>query len=114
VNVIVADSAAHTRSALRLLLEQHSVIGSVTEAATCACLIQCVTRSPADVVLLLEWQLPDLDLPRLRRDYPAVRIIVLCTRPEERAAALAAGADAFVCKGDAPEALLATLLAHQH
>ena len=36
-------------------------------------------------------------------------MIVINTRPELREQALAEGADAFVCKGDPPEKLLATL-----
>jgi DNA-binding NarL/FixJ family response regulator len=108
VKVVIADGAAHTRSALRLLLEQHPSVRRVTQAATYPCVAGCVERAHADI-LLLDWRLPGLDLPALRSACPGVRIIVLCTRPEERSAAMAAGADAFVCKGDAPEALLAAL-----
>jgi len=109
VDVVVADAAAHARSALRLLLEQHPRVRCVTQASTYACLVRSISTADADV-LLLDWRLPGLDLPQLRGACPGARIIVLCARPEERGAALAAGADAFVCKGDAPEVLLASLL----
>jgi DNA-binding NarL/FixJ family response regulator len=41
----------------------------------------------------------------LRGQFPQVRFIVLSTSPEAANDALAAGAEAFVSKGDAPEGL---------
>ena len=48
---------------------------------------------------------------RLRTAVPAVRLIALSGRPEQRVEALECGVDAFVCKGDAPEALISTVRA---
>jgi CheY-like chemotaxis protein len=42
---------------------------------------------------------------RIRREWPRVRVLILSLAVEARAEALAAGADAFVAKGD-PEDLL--------
>jgi two-component system response regulator DesR len=113
VNVVVADGAAHVRSALRLLLEQHTAVTCIAELSTSDGLITEIERHAADV-LLVDSQIPDLDLasvvPILHKAYPRLRIVVLSSRMEDRERALHAGADAFVSKGDAPEAL-DTLLA---
>jgi DNA-binding NarL/FixJ family response regulator len=48
-------------------------------------------------------------LSALHRVCPGLSVIVLCVRAEMRQAALDAGADAFVCKCDSPERLLAAI-----
>jgi DNA-binding NarL/FixJ family response regulator len=46
---------------------------------------------------------------RIKAKWPQVKIIVLSLHAERAAEALAAGADAFVCKCEPPEALLKAL-----
>ena len=64
--------------------------------------------------VLLDWELPGLNP---RRHLAAFRadgrpwLVVLSSRPEAHAAAMRAGADAFVSKGDPPEVLLMALRA---
>jgi DNA-binding NarL/FixJ family response regulator len=62
----------------------------------------------------MDWELPggsaESLVAGLRRLNPRVLILALSGRPEVRSPALAAGADAFVCKGDPPEAVLAAIL----
>ena len=53
----------------------------------------------------MAWQATRL----IKQQWPAVTVIVLTMYAAEQAAALAAGADAFVIKGGAPERLLAAL-----
>jgi len=112
MRVLLADDQAQVRSALRLLLTQEpglSVVGEATEAQ--ALLAQAEAIRP-DVVLL-DWELPGLQaadpLFTLRARCPGLKVIVLSGRPEARQAALAAGADVFVSKGDPPERLLAAV-----
>jgi DNA-binding NarL/FixJ family response regulator len=50
-------------------------------------------------------------LAALRRSCPGLHILVLSLRPEDRRAALAAGADAFVSKVEAPDHLVQALRA---
>jgi hypothetical protein len=70
-----------------------------------------------------DWKSPEarrVPLPEgyaLRQVYPDLMVVALSARPEERQAALEAGADAFVSKTDPPECLLeaiqaATLVRH--
>ena len=48
-------------------------------------------------------------MSQIRQAYPSAQIVAMSSRPETRQVALEAGADAFVCKGDPPETLLAVL-----
>ena len=112
MRVLLADDQSKVRSALQLLLEQEpelSVAGEATEADEL--LAQVGTVCP-DIVLL-DWELPGLPrhdlLSALRARCPHLKVIALSGRPEARQAALAAGADAFVSKGDPPEQLLAAV-----
>jgi len=112
MNVLLADDQPQVRSALRLLLEQEAEAQIVAEAETLAGLLDRGSMTPPDTILL-DWELPGLspakDLPAIRRAYPSAQIVALSSQPEARQSALYAGADAFVCKGDPPEVLLATL-----
>lgn len=109
MRVLLADDQAKVRSALRVLLGQQPGIEILGEAVDTTGLIDWVNAACPDVVLL-DWELPGLQpaalLPMLRRHCPRAQVIVLNSHSEVRAAALAEGADAFVCKGDPPETLL--------
>jgi DNA-binding NarL/FixJ family response regulator len=122
VRIFLADDQAKVRSALRLLLDQESGFHIVGEAAETEDLLAQVKVTKPDLILL-DWELPDHSVPyspvgsgsrllsTLHIYYPGLRVIALSGRLEARQAALAAGADAFVSKGDPPERLLATLRA---
>ena len=72
-----------------------------------------LTRAKTTHLVLLDWELPGLEadglLPTLRELCPRLKVIALSGRPEARHAALDAGVDAFVSKGDPPERLLAAV-----
>lgn len=111
VRVFLADSRLRTRAALRLLLEQYPEFKVVGEAAEVGSLLaQTLAVDPH--LLLLDWDLRGFQadlLPALRKQQPDLKVVVMSTRPEIRSLALAAGVDAFVCKVDPPERLLACL-----
>jgi len=110
----LADDDVHVRSALRLLLEQEPDLLVVGESTAAPDLADLIARTRPGLVLL-DWELPGLRadgfLDRLRVARPQLRLIALSGRPEQRIEALNAGVDAFVCKGDAPEALITTVRA---
>jgi len=112
MHVLLADDQAKVRSALRLVLEQQPGVSILGEAVDATGLLDWVRAVCPDVVLL-DWELPGLKadslLPTLRQLCPHLKVIALSGRPEARQAALAAGADAFVSKGDPPEQLLAAV-----
>jgi DNA-binding NarL/FixJ family response regulator len=112
MRVLLADDQAKVRSALRLLLEQEQGVSVVGEAAEAGNLLVQVEATRPDLVLL-DWELPGLGtndrLSPLRTLSPRLKVIALSGKPEARRAALNAGADAFVSKGDPPEQLLTAL-----
>ncbi len=118
MNVVIADGKPEIRSALRLLLSEEPDT-AVTEAHDAASLLDAV-RANNPALVLVDWELVDprpagargTSLPdEIAALAPHARVIVLGGRPEAKSSALAAGADAFVCKGDSPDFLLAELRA---
>jgi DNA-binding NarL/FixJ family response regulator len=113
MRILLADSQAKVRFALRVLLEQQSDFEVVGEAASTEEILAQTALSCPNVVLL-DWALAGPGaaglLLTLHCDCPGLGIIVLSGRPEARREALAAGADAFVSKGNPPEHLLAAIV----
>ncbi|MGA9397611.1 MAG: response regulator [Anaerolineaceae bacterium] len=104
--VFIADARAEERSALRLLLHDLNmeVVGETADWTTT--LVQApVNRTD---MLLVDWDLlpssPTAALNNLRKACPAALVIVLISHLTSRQqAALSAGADAFISKGETPE-----------
>ncbi len=109
MRILIADGGSAARFALCTLLEQQSGWQVVGEVASTHQLQSQLGASEPDV-LLLDWNLPDLDvkqfIPEVNQQFPLLYIIILSRRPETRTEALAAGAHGFVSKGDAPDRLL--------
>ncbi len=104
--VYLADAQSEERSALRLLLQdlKLEVVGEAVDWYT--------TLSQAPIsrtdILLVDWDLlpnsPTAALEELRKACPAALVIVLISHLDARhQAALSAGADAFISKGETPE-----------
>jgi len=112
MRILIADSQAKVRRALRMRLEQAGQVQVVGEAADAPNMLSRIVNTAADLVLL-DGNLPGLPMTELlsvlRQAWPRLRIIVLSTRPEAGPVALAAGADAFVSKTDPAEHLLAAI-----
>jgi DNA-binding NarL/FixJ family response regulator len=104
--VYLADAKPEERSALRLLLQdlKREVVG---EAADWSTTLAQAPVSRTDM-LLVDWDLlpsaPSTALDKLRKACPAALAIVLISHLDARQqAALSAGADAFISKGETPE-----------
>ena len=104
--IYLSDSQPEERSALRLLLLdlKMEVVG---EAADWSTTLAQAPVSRADL-LLIDWELlpnsATAALKKLRKACPAVLVIVLISHLDARQqAALSAGADAFISKGEMPE-----------
>ena len=104
--VYVADAKPEERSALRLLLLdlRMDVVGEAADWAT------TLAQAPLlrTEMLLIDWEmLPNgatASLDGLRKVCPAALVIVLISHLDARQqAALSAGADAFISKGETPE-----------
>lgn len=117
MRILLADDDPHVRSALRLLLENEPGVTIAGECPVADQLVEQVLATHACVVLI-DWGLPHLRasgaVAQLRAAHPACQLLALSGRPEERADALRAGVVGFVCKGDAPESLLAAVRELRH
>lgn len=104
--IYLADAKSAERSALRLLLldMKMEVAGEATDWATTLAQVP-VSRTD---ILLVDWDLlpsaPGAALDELRKACPAALVVVLISHLDARQqAALSAGADAFISKGETPE-----------
>jgi DNA-binding NarL/FixJ family response regulator len=105
--VFLADAKPEERSALRLLLLDLNmeVVGEAADWST------TLANAPATRLdmLLVEWDLLPIDLgvqalAELRLVCPTAIVVVLISHLDARQqAALSAGADAFISKGETPE-----------
>jgi DNA-binding NarL/FixJ family response regulator len=112
IRILLADDEPALCSALHLLLEQEPGLTVVGEAAESSSTLRQVAALQPDL-LLIDWELTGATgtalITMLRASAPGVRIIALSSRPEARLTALAAGADAFVSKGNPPDSLLSAI-----
>ena len=110
--VLIADDSVRAREGLRALLTMRPEIEVVGEAANGQDAVRLVAECQPDIVLM-DLHMPVLDgvqaTQLIKQQWPAVTVIVLTMYTVEQAAALAAGADAFVIKGSTPERLLTAL-----
>jgi len=104
--VYVADAKPEERSALRLVLLdlKMEVVGEAADWST------TLAQAPIRRVdmLLIDWDLlpdsPTAALDELRQACPAALVIILISHLDARhQAALSAGADAFISKGETPD-----------
>ena len=112
IRILVVDDQPRTRQSLKALLATCPQVKEVKEAALAREAVRVMQESQSDVVLM-DVRMPEmngLQATRLiKAKWPQVKVIVLTLYAEYAAAAQAAGADAFVCKGEPTEKLLTTL-----
>jgi len=112
MKILIADDQADVRNALKLLLEQVEGSFLIYEADDMDSLYSQLERLKPDL-LLLDWELSDRNMadsvPQMRKLAPGISIIALSVRPEAEDMAKAAGANAFVSKGDNSDRLLSVI-----
>jgi CheY-like chemotaxis protein len=112
VRVLVVDDQPRARQSLRALLATWPIIETIREAANGKEALALVEESPPDLALM-DIRMPEMDgleaTRRIKAKWPQVKIIALSVYIEHATEALAAGADAFVCKCEPPDALLKAL-----
>ncbi len=129
VRVLIADDQVHIRQGLQALLAAWPEIEVVGMAANGVEAVQMVEKCQPDVALMdIPMPVPALSrsserregsvegmdgleaIRRIKSRWPQVRIVVLTLYTSHRAAALAAGADAFLLKGCPAKALQNAIL----
>ena len=112
MQVLVATQQADLRLAIELYISEEPgmhIVGTASEAASLRAMLQ--TSRPE--LVLLDWELPGHPpaslLAEARTLDPRPQVIVLGHDLKVKQAALAAGADAFVLKGDSPTHLLTAI-----
>jgi DNA-binding NarL/FixJ family response regulator len=112
MRVLLADNHVRVRWALRTYLREELGLEMVAEVADATALLAEARTSSPDLILV-EWDLPGEPmegvLELLRDQGLHAHVVVLSRRPECERAALAAGADVFVCKAGPPGQLGAAL-----
>ena len=103
IRLFIADDHPVVRAGLRHLVEQDPDMIVAGEASSGCHLLDVLTRTIADVVLL-DVSMPGMSfietLKHLRDEHPSVKILVLSVHPEDQFAvrALRAGASGYVTK----------------
>lgn len=112
IGILIAASQPATRNALKMLLNEESGLQVVAEAGDSHELLKKIDSTCPDVILL-DWDLLDRATPILINAIDALDqdrvIIVLSPESNVQAAAIDAGADAFVNVGHPPRELLTTI-----
>ncbi len=109
--IVIADDHAIVRQGLRRLIEEHSDLRVVAEAADSTDLLDIVRQEPPDIVImdLSMPGRPGLDLVKdLHAEFPQLPILVLSLHPEEHYAlrTLHAGARGYVPKSSSSDELI--------
>ena len=114
LRVLIVDDQPRARKSLKALLSTWPQAGEIHEAAGGRQAVQLVRRLQPDVVVM-DVVMPEVDglqaTVQIKALWPQVRIVVLSMYLEYRDQAFAAGADAFIGKGEPADRLLAILSA---
>ena len=114
IRVLITDDHLIVREGLRLILETAPEIEVVGEANDGAACLRAVAEVPPDVVLM-DLQMPGMDgitaIGHLRRNFPAVAIVILTTFNEDAlmVQGLQAGARGYLLKDTDRTTLLDTI-----
>lgn len=110
--ILIVDDQARARQSMKALLTTKFPHAEIFEAANGAEAIRVFEELRPDIVLM-DVLMPEMDgltcTRLIRAISPRVPLIVLSMYTDYKESALAAGADAFVSKGDPPEQLLKIL-----
>ncbi len=112
IRILIVDDSARARQSLCALLNIYAEDTEVQEAENGLEALQRIDEALPSVVFL-DVMMPGLDgiktTQLIKQHVPHVKIIALSIACDYESEALAAGADAFVCKGDPPGVVLQAL-----
>jgi DNA-binding NarL/FixJ family response regulator len=112
IRVLIVDDQPRARQSLKALLATWFRAGEIREASSGPKALCLVEEFRPDVVLM-DARMPGMDgleaTHLIKTKWPEIKVVVLSMYPGYKEPALAAGADAFIDKGELPERLLAIL-----
>lgn len=112
MRVLIADDQKHARSGLRALLSATMPGVEIREAADGLEAERAAGEFCPDLVLM-DVRMPGQDglaaIRRIKAQRPGTRVLALSIEPAHEAEAISAGADAFACKCESPDRLIAQL-----
>ena len=112
LRILVVDDQLRTRQSLKALLTTKFPQAEIFEAANGAEAVHRLEELRPEVVLM-DVLMPEMDgltsTRLIKAIAPHVTVIVLSMYADYKASALAAGANAFISKGDPPDELLKRL-----
>ncbi|NTU82380.1 MAG: response regulator transcription factor [Chloroflexales bacterium] len=109
MRVVIVEAQLHVRTALLFLLQQQPDLEVLCAFGPAPDLVARVLALRPEVILL-DWEMPRRlaaqVLAAIRRLPAPPRVVVLVTRTEDEADAVAAGAQTLVSKGEPPNLVL--------
>jgi YesN/AraC family two-component response regulator len=114
IRLLIVDDQSRARKSLRALLSTWAWAGEMREASGGREAVGLVEEFQPDVVLM-DVRMPEMDglqaTVQIKARWPWIRVVLLSMYREHCEDALAAGADAFVGKGEVSDRLLDLLSA---
>ena len=114
LRILIVDDQQRARHSIKALLGTNFKLVDTCEAVNGLEAIRCVEECKPDLVLM-DARMPEMDgieaTRVIKMKSAQIPVIILSMYSEYRSAALAAGANAFLIKGESPEKLLAVVLA---
>ncbi len=112
MKVLIVDDMARSRRSIQALLATCPNVTGICEASNGNAALELVARWLPDVVVM-DVQMAEMNgleaTQMIKSKWPATKVIVLSMYGDYEVQARAAGADAFVNKGDPPACLLHAL-----
>jgi YesN/AraC family two-component response regulator len=112
IKVLIVDDQPRSRQSLKALLATWPAVAGIREAANGVEALRLAEEHRPDLALI-DVRMPEMGgletTRRIRDRWPGICIVILSMYSDFEPAALAAGADAFVTKGEPPEVLLRIL-----
>ena len=112
MRIIIADDQKHTRNGLRAVLSACLEAPEIWEATT-GLEAERLAHAVHPHLIVMDIRMPGLDglsaTRRIKSEHPEIKVLVLSLRADGSQDALAAGADAFVSKGESPQRLIAAI-----
>lgn len=113
IRVLLVDDQPSALKGLKTVLTFYPEILVVGEARNGQEAVAWITEQQPDVVVM-DLQMPVMDgveaTRLIKRQWPAIKVIVLTVQAARRAEAFGAGADHFLLKGNGPETLQQAIL----